>query len=199
MKKPLIIIHSLIALFFIVIWLFPTVYNFLILNVCLALIPFDVSILIKYVPNRVIKFALGVIWLIFYPNTMYMITDFVHLYSIGTTVGAIRFNYAVLAMGIFIGVLLGMRSIEMIYETFVQRDSLLWQGAFYGIFSLLSAYGMYLGRFLRLNSWEVLTNWRETFQIIISQMNMQSFEFVIIFGALQLALILIYQSLRRIN
>ncbi|MGX6988494.1 DUF1361 domain-containing protein [Leuconostoc fallax] len=199
MKKPLIIIHSLIALFFIVIWLFPTVYNFLILNVCLALIPFDVSILIKYVPNRVIKFALGFIWLIFYPNTMYMITDFVHLYSIGTTVGAIRFNYAVLAMGIFIGVLLGMRSIEMIYETFVERDSLLWQGAFYGIFSLLSAYGMYLGRFLRLNSWEVLTNWRETFQIIISQMNMQSFEFVIIFGALQLALILIYQSLRRIN
>lgn len=199
MKKPLIIIHSLIALFFIVIWLFPTVYNFLILNVCLALIPFDVSILIKYVPNRVIKFALGVIWLIFYPNTMYMITDFVHLYSIGTTVGAIRFNYAVLAMGIFIGVLLGMRSIEMIYETFVERDSLLWQGAFYGIFSLLSAYGMYLGRFLRLNSWEVLTNWRETFQIIISQMNMQSFEFVIIFGALQLALILIYQSLRRID
>lgn len=121
MKRGIVEIHILVALFMLTVWLFPTNFMFLIWNVFLALIPFDLSLLIK---NRQLKrwmtVVLTLVWLIFFPNTMYMLTDFSHLSSIGTGLMTETqfFNYALLASGVMIGTLLGVSSAHIMAVRF---------------------------------------------------------------------------------
>jgi len=201
-KRGIVEIHILVALFMLTVWLFPTNFMFLIWNVFLALIPFDLSLLIK---NRQLKrwmvVVLTLVWLIFFPNTMYMLTDFSHLSSIGTGLMTETqfFNYALLASGVMIGTLLGVSSAHIMAVRFLGGDARIEAVAFYAVLSLVSAFGIYLGRFLRLNSWDLVTNGHSVIQEVTQAFTMHSFVFVMSFGALQLALLLMYHILRKMK
>lgn len=88
MKKDILRVHLVVLSLLLVIWLVPTNYNFLIWNLFLALVPFDLALIIRYLSGKkgqlLLKLGLTVVWLAFFPNAMYMVTDFSHLSSIGT-------------------------------------------------------------------------------------------------------------------
>lgn len=108
----------------------------------------------------------GVFWLLFFPNSPYMITDIIHIsgnsfflnrseYSqlIYSTNMILWIRIVYIGIGMLIGVLAGMLSLRMVHGLLKQRFGLIASHIALLIICLLSGYGIYLGRFLRLNSW----------------------------------------------
>ncbi len=104
-------------------------------------------------------FTLGVlfsIWLAFLPNAPYILTDFLHLRSRPP----IPLWYDIALLGSFAGtgLLMGYSSLADAQALVAHRYSAMhgWALAFTAL--LLSGFGIYLGRFLRWNRWDALTN-----------------------------------------
>jgi uncharacterized membrane protein len=100
-----------------------------------------------------------VVWIVFLPNAPYIITDFVHL----TTRPGIPFWYdtALLVSCAGTGLLLGYTSIADVQLVIARRFSPLVGWLLVVAVVLLSGFGIYLGRFLRWNSWDTLTSPRQ--------------------------------------
>ena len=144
-------------------WFYAQVpdYGFMIWNLFLAWIPF-VMAFIAYRLHRTRKrwgfliAGCALIWLLFLPNAPYMLTDLVHLRYRDDTL--IWYDLLLLLWFAWTGFMLGFGSIYLMQG--VVTDLL---GAFAGwtlaIGSIgLTSFGIYLGRFLRWNSWDVLRN-----------------------------------------
>lgn len=186
-------IHVIVLLFLGFVLLTPTHFTFLNWNIFLALLPLDFAIIVNISKRRSIQIIFSLLWLLFYPNTMYMITDFIHLQyiGIGLTVRMQYFNYAVLAAGVFMGVVLGMLSIELILKHyFHRRQELLQLVLIFGL-SLIASVGIYLGRFLRLNSWDVFTQTHRVARLVVSSTSMHMLAFVTLFAGVQFAILVI--------
>jgi uncharacterized membrane protein len=126
-------------------------------NLFLAWIPFGLALL-GYDRHRrgappVQLLALGVLWLLFLPNAPYIVTDFRYL---GDLTGK-AFWYEVLLIGTAAstGLLLGFISLYLI-QAIVRRFAGARYAWLFVFVSLgLSSVGVYLGRHLRWNSWDV--------------------------------------------
>jgi len=195
-KKLIVLLHLAVLLFWAVVFAVPSHFDFLIWNVFLALIPLDFAILYrkaKQGTNIWIQCATFLLWFFFFPNAMYLLTDFSHLSAIGTGLAntAQYLNYGFLFMGLMFGMLIGLSSLEMIVET-VQAKSRQRLLIFYTAIAFLSALAIYLGRFARINSWDIFTNP----QLIVSQLftliSWDMFVFIVIFGLIQLLIFIIY-------
>lgn len=203
MKKYIFTIHALVAFFVITILLLPTHFTFLAWNVFLALIPFDLSLII-YALNPKYKWLslpLLFIWLIFYPNTIYMITDFAHLSAIGTELLTTTqiLNYSLLATGIFLGVSMGLASARLILKSYLKTSSQLTKLLVFTGLSTLSSYAIYIGRYLRLNSWDLLLDFKTVLIQMQDAFSSHAMVFIVIFTALQVFLMLVFVSLNSPN
>jgi uncharacterized membrane protein len=137
-----------------------------------------------------------VVWIVFLPNAPYIITDFVHL----TPRPGIPFWYdiALLVSCAGTGLLLGYTSIADVQFVIARRFSPLAGWILVAAAVLLSGFGIYLGRFLRWNSWDTLTNPRQlsvdiTDRLINPLSNPQTFGVTIVYGV---GLFLGYVALR---
>ena len=104
------------------------------------------------------------LWLLFLPNSTYMITDLIHLDSSSIVNWNYTYNPDIkawlaliyVAAGIVLGVVSGLVSTQWIYRnTPLIRHPILKYGLMI-ILSLLVGYVVYIGRFLRFNSWDIL-------------------------------------------
>jgi len=136
-------------------------YGFMVWNLFLAWIPFVIAYLIYAtdIPHRwlyVVLPASAFLWLIFFPNAHYILTDFQHLST--PTVVPIWFDVLLLIWYAFIGIFLGMISLFLMQEI-IRREFGPWHGwVFVLLVACLSTIGVYMGRFLRWNSWDVFRN-----------------------------------------
>jgi uncharacterized membrane protein len=166
-------------------------YAFLIWNLFLAWIPFIISYFTYTITlNRkqiyiVIPIA-AFLWLIFFPNAPYILTDFQHL-----AVGQWRdlpvwYDVMMLIWFAFTGLLLGMVSLFLMQEI-VRREFGRWVGwGFVAMVAGLSSAGIYVGRFLRWNSWDVFNNPKGMAAYTIQSVrdpNLQSIGFMSLFTA----------------
>jgi uncharacterized membrane protein len=138
----------------------------LIWNLFLAWIPFILSYVAHAVSWRrvslyvVIPFA-AFLWLIFFPNAPYMLTDLQDL-ARGGGDAPLWYDVIIVVWTSWTGMLLGVISLSLMHDI-VQRTfgrSIGWIFVF-GI-SALSSFGIYIGRFVRLNSWNILQDPAET-------------------------------------
>jgi len=132
--------------------------RYLIWNLLLAWIPFALAVFVydRWRRRRggLLLVVLGVLWLLFFPNAPYIATDFVHLEH--DPLIPYWYDAVTIAAFAWIGVLLGFASLYLM-QTVVRQ----WRGAVAGwIFAFaaigLGSLGIYLGRFLRLNSWDAV-------------------------------------------
>jgi uncharacterized membrane protein len=137
-----------------------------------------------------------VVWLVFLPNAPYIITDFVHL----TPRPGIPFWYdiALLISCAGTGLLLGYTSIADVQFVIARRFSPLVGWLLVAAAVLLSGFGIYLGRFLRWNSWDTLTSPRQlsleiTDRLINPLSHPQTFGVTVVYGV---GLFLGYVALR---
>jgi uncharacterized membrane protein len=137
-------------------------YGFLIWNLFLAWIPFLISYLTYTVTlNRRWIYAVipcgAFFWLIFFPNAPYILTDFQHLANTSSDL-PVWYDVMMLIWFAFTGLLLGMVSLFLMQEI-IRREFGRWTGwAFVALVAGLSSAGVYMGRFLRWNSWDILRN-----------------------------------------
>ncbi len=134
-----------------------THFSFLVWNLFLAFIPFALSSFIrlrKGLPT-LLFLSLAFIWLLFFPNAPYILTDLFHLRP---RPGApLWFDLVVILSFAWNGLLLGFVSLSDIQKEFKERFGKL-SSSLFVIFALfLASFGIYLGRFLRWNSWDLLT------------------------------------------
>jgi len=180
----------------VVIWRFRTEisgsghYNFLIWNLFLAWIPFIISyVTYAAVLNRRQVLILAPIaaffWLIFFPNAPYILTDFQHLAGNWRDV-PVWYDVILLIWFSFTGLMLGMTSLFMMQEI-IRRAFGCWTGwGFVTIVTVLSSTGVYVGRFLRWNSWDIFRDFSGMAQFTLASAqdpSLQSVVFMSLFGA----------------
>ncbi|HET9744851.1 MAG TPA: DUF1361 domain-containing protein [Chitinophagaceae bacterium] len=131
-------------------------YIFLAWNLFLAWIPFAISQKITGVQNRWKIVLLMVLWLLFLPNAPYIITDFLHLQQRPP----IPYWYDILLLfsSALIGLLLGLLSLSNVEKFLAGRYGNRITGLLIFCSFFLCAFGIYMGRYLRWNSWDIVTN-----------------------------------------
>jgi uncharacterized membrane protein len=134
----------------------PTFF-FLVWNLFLAWVPYLVALSLKHLKkSKIVIAAMLILWLLFFPNAPYIITDLLHLrhrppvpmwYDV-----MLFFSFA------WTGLILGFASL-MEVEKFLQKRLSKWQVQSF-VFGALSlcGFGVFVGRFQRWNSWDVLAN-----------------------------------------
>lgn len=133
-------------------------YLFLVWNLFLAIIPYIISsyLVQKLKINKVILLTWSCIWLAFLPNAPYIITDLWHLRLADNSIIwldiLIVFSFASTGLLLFFLTIKDMKQLLSCYFP-TKIITIL----FYLLFPL-SSFGIYLGRFLRYNSWEILSN-----------------------------------------
>tara|TARA_R110001606_G_C15193908_1_gene630838 strand:- start:91 stop:633 length:543 start_codon:yes stop_codon:yes gene_type:complete len=160
---------------------------FLVWNLFLAVIPFTITSYLVSLPKlNKIGFVLSFgIWLLFLPNAPYIVTDLIHLRVSYSTY--IWLDILVVSSFAFNGLLLFYLSIldmKHVLKRYLKKPIINY-GITLTIF--LSSFGVYLGRFLRYNSWEILSNPKYLFIDIVNiavrpLANKEAWLFTIVFG-----------------
>jgi len=96
----------------------------------------------------------AILWFLFFPNAPYMVTDFLHLF--GRQPVPQWFDIVMMMSFAWTGLLLGYLSLMLMQETVRARHGSRWGWAFAITMLMLGTLGIYLGRFARWNSWDVL-------------------------------------------
>ncbi len=100
--------------------------------------------------------ALTVAWLIFLPNTWYVLTDFIHVYPTGEI--SELYDIVLMSSLTICGFALGFTSLYMVHKELLKRTSSARAGVLVALVLLISSFGIYLGRDLRWNAWDVVTD-----------------------------------------
>ena len=133
-------------------------YTFLLWNLFLAVLPYTLGQIIKRngLAHGRLRFGmpLFIIWLLLLPNAPYLMTDLVHLHSPHSNWKWFDlFTVFVFGLaGLFFGALSILDMQGILWLRFGGKVA----RALTFTICLLTGYGMYLGRFLRFNSWDVL-------------------------------------------
>jgi len=149
-----------------------TTYLFLVWNLFLAFVPYAITQWLwthSWVAKNKWKLAALLLgWLLFIPNSFYILTDLFHLDEFDSAPK--WFDLLLIFSFAWNGLLLGIISVrktEMILEIVTgRRFSLL----IVFVVMWLNAFGIYIGRYLRFNSWDIVMQpfslFREMFEVI---------------------------------
>jgi len=132
-------------------------FIFLVWNIFLAWVPFFISSFLQN-PQFIAWKHYGLLfaWLLFFPNSLYIITDLIHL---DRETGIPKWFDAILifsasATGLMMAFISLYRVEKFLYK--IVADKLV--NTLIILILFLGSFGVYLGRFLRWNSWDVIRN-----------------------------------------
>ncbi len=135
-------------------------FLFLVWNLFLAAVPFIITSLISFKSkSRVQLFKIigvSIVWLLFFPNAPYILTDLFHLRLI--TDFPKWFDLILIISYAWTGLLFGFLSllkIEALYRCYLSNIKI---EIFSSLILFVASFGIYLGRYLRWNSWDILNN-----------------------------------------
>ena len=116
--------------------------------------------------DAVVGVLLG-LWLIFFPNAPYMLTDFIHL---GKSESApVWYDALMLSSFAWTALLLGFASLYLVQLVARRVVGLAWSWVGVAGALALASFGVYLGRFVRFNSWDVLVRPGRVLDVISNQ------------------------------
>jgi uncharacterized membrane protein len=160
-------------------------YLFLVWNLFLAWVPLYFAFQVNenhWGKNRshTLICIYGFFWMIFFPNAPYIITDLIHLD--GRHQVPIWFDALLIFSFALTGLLTGYISLFFIHSILEQRFKKIIGWMAVSFMMLLSAYGIFLGRVLRFNSWDIFSR---PFELMIDCFatlgNMQALKMTVIF------------------
>lgn len=144
------------------------VYLFYPWNLLLAVMPMYFSRQLQHLKRVRLKALLLLgCWLLFLPNAPYLVTDLFHFEQRKSM--PYWYDLILVVSGAWNGLMLGMVSLmqaERFLSKHINRRFVL---PFVLLLILLCSYGIYLGRYNRYNSWDVVTTPLTVFHTIFSQ------------------------------
>ncbi|WP_340154282.1 DUF1361 domain-containing protein [uncultured Winogradskyella sp.] len=143
-------------------------FLFLIWNVFLAIIPYAVTMYLSTKQN-LSKLTLGIgflVWLAFLPNAPYIVTDLIHI-----RVG----NDSLIWLDVLVVLSFALSGLFLFYLSIIDMQRLIKLNfeklplkAITTVILFLCGFGVYLGRFLRYNSWEIISGPQLLFKDIVN-------------------------------
>ncbi|HBO30355.1 MAG TPA: hypothetical protein DD462_11210 [Leeuwenhoekiella sp.] len=140
---------------------------FLIWNLFLAFVPLGIAWYLQHKKshiNSVLKYALLVLWLLFLPNAPYVITDLIHL-AYSPLNWFIYDGITIAAFALF-SLYFGFQSLIEVRKLFKPQIAEARLNIFTSGVLILCGFGIYLGRVVRFNSWDLITNPLDVFSTI---------------------------------
>lgn len=137
---------------------------FLVWNLFLAWVPFVYAYLayrlhkshfhkLLIVPGVI---GCALLWLLFLPNAPYLLTDLIHLRVVDNSL--YWYDLLMLLWYAWTGFLLGIISLYLMQQVVADSFGKVVGWLFVVVTLSLTSFGVYLGRFLRWNSWDVLAD-----------------------------------------
>ncbi|CDZ74247.1 putative membrane protein [Peptoniphilus sp. ING2-D1G] len=205
LKKILIYIIFYILISALIIY-FNLNRRYLIFNAGLSLIAYISSGFATVKKHFLLTFIATFITVIFFPNTLYMFTDYIHIktseyYTMSSGAAVYNMDYI---YWIKLVVDVGMITLSMVlsYETFI---NILKTIKCYGykiasffiliFMSAISGFAIYVGRFLRLNSWDIFIL-PSMLRSIIAGFNTNDYYLIGTFALFQFFIILLFSNLK---
>ncbi len=173
-KIPKVIISVLIfavVLNILRLFLFGThSFVYILWNIFLAAISFVMSsFILAYIGKRnfynPVFIICFILWILFLPNAPYVVTDFIHLGEIRSV--PVMYDIILLFSSSVVSMLFGLYSMEQMEKILAFRfsEKVIKRIMFFVI--LFTSFGIYLGRTLRFNSWDLFINHRALFESIL--------------------------------
>lgn len=137
--------------------------NWMLINIALAAIAVIFGWLTLFTHSKIFKVLFIVLWLFFVPNTLYILTDIIHipthwLQAVGFWKIVLIFEYLILELAGFASFILAVYPIEKaFFSTRLIKRKIL-ADFIIVLLIFLIGFGIVLGRIQRLNSWEIFTN-----------------------------------------
>jgi len=129
-------------------------------NLFLAFLPWVLTSLVMMKPKIQSKkgtlFLLLFSWLIFFPNAPYILTDLFHLSS--NSAMPMWFDLILILSFAWVGLIFGFLSLWDIEKLMSSKLSKTQISIVSSALLFLSSFGIYLGRYLRFNSWDIINN-----------------------------------------
>jgi uncharacterized membrane protein len=131
-------------------------YRFLVWNLILAWVPLALAIAAYSRARSRVDLPVAVLlvlWLLFFPNAPYLLTDFIHL---GEGPAPLWYDALMLSAFAWTGLLLGFGSLYLVQMIVCRAFGR--TAAWLGVLAALglASFGVYVGRFIGLNSWDAL-------------------------------------------
>ena len=169
-------------------------------NYFLAVIPVYMALFSRYyskLEKRVPTVVFSLLWLLFFPNAFYMLTDFKYLSKISFPLWDVYEKIGVnltpwilllnLVVSITAGVIAGIISLEIIHKILKENFGNKISWVIVVFLMILTSFGVYIGRFARLNSWDII-NLEKLFDDIMSVMTPFAPVFILIFTLITMTL-----------
>lgn len=179
-------------------------FLFLVWNLFLAFVPLGLALIIKRFNasvHRMFFYPLLGIWLLFLPNAPYILTDLLHLHYDHNM--PVWFDMTMILTFAWSGLVAGFYSLRWVQQCIeVRFRGRVWVGRMFAVLAVFaSAYGIYLGRFLRWNSWDVLEAPKMLLEEIIHSLThssemLHTYGFTLSFGLLLLFMYLMANGLK---
>jgi uncharacterized membrane protein len=150
-------------------------HGFLIWNLFLAWVPYFIALLLvpaKRIRGRAGRRAatalIGIAWLAFFPNSPYIFSDLIHVIRAGysykgvaewiTPDALVWYEIILNVTFAFTGHFIGLISLYIVHGAVKEawNREVGWGAAALAV--ILSGLGVYIGRFVRLNSWDIFKN-----------------------------------------
>ena len=133
-------------------------YWFLLWNAFLALLPLGFAWwLSSRLENHSWKHwqnvILTVLWIIFLPNSFYMVSDLIHLHQTGEV--SVLYDAIMFTSFILSGLLTGLMSIYLVHRQLLRRLPAVISHSLVAFIFFACGFSVYLGRVLRWNSWDL--------------------------------------------
>ncbi len=140
-------------------------FFFLNWNLFLAAIPWIASSYLSIKQKSKLKtISILLLWILFFPNAPYILTDLFHLRFF--TSAPIWFDLVLVLSFAWTGLIFGFLSLNDLYKLGSNWMTNRWLKITTVLLLFLSAYGIYIGRYLRWNSWDIFTQPIRLFQEI---------------------------------
>lgn len=173
------------------------------LNIVLAALPLCFALGLCRSRKKPVRALLAALWLLFLPNAFYLLTDLVHMPVLewrGAD-GAMRYAHdaagwvltLLFGVGAALGAFAGLMSMRICRKELLGGKSRQTVRLCGGAVMLLSGFGVYIGRFLRLNSWDVVNPVR-LMHTILSQLDLFALQMTLSFAAAVFLLWLCYDA-----
>lgn len=181
------------------------VYRNLVWNLFLAWVPYLFSVfasgLQRFLPRQWWMLLVpGAIWLAFFPNAPYLLTDFLHLEP--RPYVPMWYDIGLLATFAWTGLFLGIASLRIMQGLVRSYLGAIVGWLFAALALGLGGLGLYLGRFSRWNSWDLLIHPKSILievatRLVEPSSNLRFFGFVTMFSAFLLVCYLTFISVHR--
>lgn len=184
--------------------------TYLLIHVILAWVPLQISILIKELSykckkKKYLKLVIGllsILWLMFYPKSLYMLTDFIYISDksyfnklkyvsyiailepkiIINSSFSLWIDLATIVIGIFLGYTLGFLSLYINQYTIEKKFGNIVAWIFVIIVNIMSGFSIYVDRFFNIDSLLINFGIYKMIYVVQNYFNAKFIAYTLIFG-----------------